>query len=133
MSDGVLRLCRSLKSVNIPDKVTIIGAEAFAGAASAVSKCQQKPHKGMAMHFGCAIGEHKFTQSRFCNRNNAFSNCRSLKRIIIPDSVKDLGSSTFIECQADITLPNGIDVTERKYSQDVKFSGGEYSRKRQIY
>ena len=82
-----------LTSVTIPNSVTIIGANVFAGCASLAN---------------AIIGNNVTTVS-----NSAFANCTDLISINVPNSVIIMGSSVFYGCTSltSATLPTNINFT----------------------
>lgn len=82
--------CCSLRSIDIPDSVTKIGVSAFSGCSSL-----------MSIHMPDSVTSIGY---------NAFEGCISLKNIHIPDSVTSIGSNAFEECVSlkSIIIPDSV-------------------------
>ena len=82
--------CCSLRSIDIPDSVTKIGVSAFSGCSSL-----------MSIHMPDSVTSIGY---------NAFEGCISLKNIRIPDSVTSIGSNAFEECVSlkSIIIPDSV-------------------------
>ena len=80
----------SLRSIDIPDSVTKIGVSAFSGCSSL-----------MSIHMPDSVTSIGY---------NAFEGCISLKNIHIPDSVTSIGSNAFEECVSlkSIIIPDSV-------------------------
>ena len=85
-----VHVCKSLKSVTIPDSVTRIGKYAFSG-------CNK-------------LENVTIPDSVTTIDSNAFSRCNNLENITIPDSVTSIGDSAFSDCRSldSITIPNSM-------------------------
>lgn len=83
--------CKSLKSIEIPEGVEIIGASAFWGCTSLQSVKLPSSLKKIA--------------------NHAFANCASLQEIVLPEGLKVIGSFAFEGCGnlKKINIPAGVD------------------------
>ncbi|MDE6583937.1 MAG: leucine-rich repeat domain-containing protein, partial [Anaeroplasmataceae bacterium] len=89
--DSALSDCSNLTSIAIPDSVTSIGYNAFAGCDSLESITLSNNLKKIQMF--------------------AFSNCSSLTSIVLPNSVNELGSNAFYNCSnlTNITLSHSLE------------------------
>ena len=113
--------CSSLKSVIIPNSVTSIGGYAFKGTALYndpanwgngalyIDDCLIKVDSGFVGHF-------RIKENTRVIADNAFSGCKSLKSVTIPNSVTSIGYEAFGECTSltSVTIPNS--VTSIEYS-----------------
>ena len=79
--------CRSMKSVSLPDSVTVIGDDAFFGCDNLES-----------VDFGGGVESIGM---------QAFYGCRSLKSVTIPDKVTEIRPSTFALCESLETVGLG--------------------------
>ena len=76
--------CNSLKSITIPNSITVITENAFANCTS--------------------LENIIISESVTSIEGGAFYNCTSLKSIIIPESVTSIGVDAFYECNALSTI-----------------------------
>ena len=86
---GAFEGCRSLTSIDIPDGVTSIGADAFAG---------------------CSLTSIDIPDGVTIIQSGTFAGCR-MTSINIPDGVTSIGASAFSDCSSlvSIELPDGLD------------------------
>ena len=127
LEDGILKIggsafekCISLESITIPESVVKIGYDAFYNCAnlkSVIYNAINCTYAGASddvysAFYGCnkltdvTIGE-KVESIPACFLNN----CRKVKKIVIPDSVKTIGHHAFWWCTnlADITIGDNIE------------------------
>ena len=104
--------CESLRSVTVPDRIKIIGSEAF-------RRC-----KGLADENGfivvrdvlygyCGSDEHITVPECVTTIDyEAFFCCRNLKSIVLPDSITDIGCGAFQHCEnlQSIKLSDGVKI-----------------------
>ena len=110
---SAFRECRSLKSITIPNTVTIIGGDAFNNCFSLTSITIPK---GATNIYSLAFREcHSLTSVTIPNTvtmfyNSAFNSCYSLASITIPDGVTSIDGSAFQDCSTltSITIPKGV-------------------------
>jgi hypothetical protein len=105
-----------LTSVVIPDSVTSIGTEAFAGCpitkatlpTQAISAISKSNLQKVVITSGTEIGE------------QAFQNCSSLTSVEIGDSVTSIGSHAFADCSSlrSITIPNSVTKIDARAFED---------------
>ena len=90
IGDQAFAGCTSLTSITIPDSVTSIGGDAFSGCESLTSITIPDSVT--------SIGD------------DAFAYCSSLTSIVIPDGVISIGESTFYNCYSltSITIPDSV-------------------------
>ena len=125
---------KSLKSVSLPDGLTHIGSNAFAGTAL-VSVILPSSVK--------SIGENAFYDCRSLTSINipqgvtsigdrAFYQCRSLTTITLPNTIKNIGIYAFYKCSGlnEVHYPKGIDLYNAKFDSSVNLIA--YDRKSSI-
>ena len=103
-ADSAFKNCKNLISVNIPDRVYLIGYQAFYGCSSLTS-----------ITIGDSVTGDGVTEIG----KSAFYGCSNLKSIIIPDNVTSIGNYTFYNCTSltNITIPNSVtSIGERAFS-----------------
>ncbi|MBR5653426.1 MAG: leucine-rich repeat domain-containing protein [Prevotella sp.] len=130
----IFRDCPHLKTVTIPEGVTFLGFSLFAGCTSltsvempeSVTKGEEaifenctslksvtlSPNLDLIYHrmfLNCSsLSEIQIPKSVTGVRTNAFKNCTSLKTLDLPESVCDIGWSSFEGCKFDSLLIRGI-------------------------
>ena len=113
-------LCKSLRSIVIPDSVISIGVGAF-------SRCTQ-------------LASATISNKVKIIEKNTFKKCEKLSAIVIPDSVTSIGEEAFRDCLnlASVTLGNSVenigelafaflseDLTSIKIPRSIKSIGKE--------
>ncbi len=106
ISDYAFAGCTSMTSVTIPDSVTSIGRDAFSDCpietatipSFAIDFIPASSLKTVVITSGETISDY------------AFSGCRSLTDVTIPDSVTSIGKSAFKNCSAlkSISIPENV-------------------------
>lgn len=138
---GVFQGCKSLKEIEIPESVTVIGYEAFCGCSNlekiripdSVKKIGSAAFQS-CLHLksviipdtvesidtsafrGCrGLTDIRLPKSLAEIPNFAFLYCQSLRRIILPDSMKEIGSHAFDGCTGleEIVLPDSLESIGR--------------------
>lgn len=139
--------CRLIKNITIPDTVTTIGNKAFYKCYGLTTISMGKNVKtiGDSAFAGCTslkninlpdsiinIGAHAFEESGVKNivlptgitkiNNHTFSKCKSLEKIIIPQSVEVIGEKAFFYCFAlkMIQIPEGVKEIQSWVFRDCK-------------
>lgn len=129
IGDYTFNNCYSLTSINLPKALTDIGENAFSGCSSIVSitipehikyikqgtfkDCTSLASVILPENLkSIASGSHPNPDGygEVDGYNGAFTNCKSIKEINIPNSVTNIGSFAFMGCSAleSIKLPDGI-------------------------
>lgn len=104
-----------LRSVTLPDTITVIGVGAFSGCTDLRSirlpKRVEMRFFGHELFKGCtSLEEVSVPEGPNGLGKDMFSGCASLKRVVLPDSIRNYGGGVFRGCKAleSITLPAGI-------------------------
>ena len=103
--------CKSLNAVNIPDGVTYVGEGAFSGTAI----CNNQTEEVKYIDKWLVDSDNSVTDVAVKDGTvgiscGAFSYCKQLKNISIPNSVKYVGEKAFYNCISltNVVLPYGI-------------------------
>ena len=103
--------CKSLNAVNIPDGVTYVGEGAFSGTAI----CNNQTEEVKYIDKWLVDSDNSVTDVAVKDGTvgiscGAFSYCRQLRNISIPNSVKYVGGKAFYNCISltNVVLPYGI-------------------------
>ncbi|MCD8049335.1 MAG: leucine-rich repeat protein [Clostridia bacterium] len=102
-----------LKSIELPEGMTIIDYRAFYGASSLESVVvpDSVTSIGGGAFYDCsALTDMAIPEGVTSIGNSAFYNCSSLAEIVIPEGITAISSSTFSGCKAltGITIPEGV-------------------------
>ena len=126
IGDGAFSRCYGLTSVTIPDSITSIGANPFAGC-DALRRLKispdhptfalidnalfYKPEKRLVAYLSSGNAKvYTIPQGILSIGNEAFYGCDNLTSITVPDSITSIGDSAFSWCDnlAKITIPDNI-------------------------
>ncbi len=115
IDEGAFSGCKRLKEITIPDGVTSIGSGAFYDTAYYNDAYNWKND---VLYIGnCLIeakdtlsGSYQITPGTKLIADLAFSGCKSLEKITIPDSVTSIGIEAFYGCTSleSITIPASV-------------------------
>ncbi len=121
--DGVTRInertfadCKSLKRIVLPDGVTEIGDEAFLRCA----KITTAGYKGLGGKKGFNY-EFSWTEKI---PGNAFNGIKSLKKVVLPETIKEIGKNAFKACASltEINLPADVKCDKKTFKDCKKLS-----------
>ena len=123
INDGAFSGCKNLTSITIPNGVTSIGNYAFSGCSGLTSITVEKGNTKYHSEGNCLIETGSKTLVAGCKNsvipddgsvtsigNGAFSGCKSLTSITIPDSVTSIGDGAFRDCTSltSIAIPDSM-------------------------
>ncbi|MBR3439473.1 MAG: leucine-rich repeat protein, partial [Clostridia bacterium] len=149
IADSAMSGCSNLYIVNFPDTVKSIGEYAFGGCGLtelSVSKHNSVYHSSYKCLIETASGKLILGSNRSVIPNNgsvtsignsAFSGCKTITSIVIPDGVTSIGDSAFGGCDqlTSITIPASVmNIGKRVYQglytrlTDVYYQGSEIDR-----
>ncbi|AEF81251.1 leucine-rich repeat protein [Leadbettera azotonutricia] len=109
----LLKKCRLLTSITIPDSITSIGQGAFSGCESLESLTipDNITSIGGFIFFGCrSLKSITIPKNIICIGDYAFSGCKSLKNITIPKGIVSIGDHAFSGCKSliSVVLPDSV-------------------------
>ena len=126
------RNCPKLQNVVLPDAVVFVGGHAFDGAGSGsfigsgavydygcfedstfetISFAAGAELYGDYMFSGCAATEVNLPEDLYYLSMGAFSNCRNLRNLVLPSTLREIGESCFTNMSClNITLPEGLET-----------------------
>ncbi len=116
IGDGAFYDCNALADITIPDSVIRI-QEDFGN--TAYYQDQSHWEDGKALYIGNHLvkakelsGSYAVRTGTKCIADGAFSNCKELSAVNLPDSVVSIGESAFNGCSAlgNITIPDGVKI-----------------------
>jgi len=126
IGNGAFGECSSLTSITIPSSVTTIGNGAFSGCSSLTSINVESENNYYVSEDGVLFNKNKTTIIRYPQGktgttyvipnsvtdigSGAFSNCNSLIAVTIPNSVTTIGDIAFMGCSslASIIIPSSV-------------------------
>ena len=110
--------CKALKKLVLPDKIASIGKEAFLRCAKITSA---GPKGGAKNKFNL---EFPWTKKL---PENAFSGLRNLKKVVLPETITEIGKNAFKACKnlEEINLPENVKCDKKCFKDCVRLSIGE--------
>lgn len=120
---GAFYGCSSLRAIEIPASVEVIGQSAFRGCTSLTEVFFEKGSKLQIIEGGVYMTTYKYEDYGVPHYYGAFYGCTSLRSIEIPASVESIGQTAFAGC---VSLKT---VSFEKGSQLKEISGGYSSYK----
>ncbi len=113
------RTCETLRSITLPEGITLLGNQAFMSCTSLVSVQLPSTLKsiGTDAFYGCTLlKEITLPEGLTTIGSGVFYECDSLTTMAIPDSVTELSWQVFTYCNnlESVTLSNNLTVIEEK-------------------
>ncbi len=126
VDDGVFRNCSSLKSINIPDFMTIINGNTFDNCISLTNITVDEENANYCSVDGVIFNKDKSSVILYpagktdttytipdgvtSIETKAFYNCSNLTSVTIPDSVTSIGDEAFGNCSnlTSVTIPSSV-------------------------
>ena len=108
---GAFQGCSSLTSIDIPDGVTSIGADAFAGCSlTSIDIPDGVTIIQSGTFAGCNLTSINIPDGVTSIGASAFSDCSSLVSIELPDGLDSIAENTFGDCSSltSIDIPDGV-------------------------
>ena len=103
--------CSSLTSVTIPDSVTSIGSYAFEGCINLIQKDNGVGYVDKwVVDCDSSVTAANIRNDTVGIAGSAFSGCKTLQSVTIPDSVKSIGGEAFSGCSSltEVTIPDSV-------------------------
>ncbi len=112
--EGAFKSCKTIKSITLPETVTVIGAEAFwrCEKLATVTLPEGLAEIGAKVFYNCAIKTIDIPQSVTAIGESAFAGCYYLESIALPDGIMVLEARTFENCHnlQNITFPENLRI-----------------------
>lgn len=106
--------CEKLTDLQFPDSLHTVGGQAFAKTAWLESQSDGLVYAGRVAY----VYKGSMPQDTSLTLNpgtvsvaqSAFSGCSGLKEIVLPDSVKEIGTNAFVKCTnlSSVSIPSGV-------------------------
>lgn len=113
LAEGAFRRCKNCESIQLPDSITVIRAEAFSGCPAESIDIPPSVTKIEPFTF-YRSGIRKVTLPEGITEiaDNAFCECHALESVSIPSSCKRIGESAFRSCSSlsSLVLSEGIEA-----------------------
>lgn len=133
IGNGVFSGCSNLTAIRIPDNMIEVGSNPFIGCSKLKDIIISPDHDALAVIDGALFSKvdkrliaalpntfvtttYTIPQGTWVIGACAFSGCRGLKSITIPDSVMHIGKNAFADC-ADLTCTVGRNSYAKKYCE----------------
>ena len=103
--------CSSLTSLTIPDSVTSIGEDAFEGCINLIQKVDGVGYVDKwVVDCDSSVTAVNIRSDTVGIAGSAFSGCKTLQSVTIPDSVKSIGGEAFSGCSGlkSVIIGNGV-------------------------
>lgn len=120
--------CESLSAVELPRSIRKIGENAFLGTAF---YNDEKNWSDESLYLGRSLIKVRESAGKTCYlrsgteiiSSGAFRDCESLERVMIPDTVTQIGDDIFAGCRNLKAVYGGVDTEAERYAKEngIKF------------
>lgn len=125
IGDSAFKGCTSLTQLALPNSVTTIGASAFQGDSrlfmvhmisaeySKLKTIGKEAFSGCSsLEFFCSDEEYRLPDSITTIEENAFQECRKIKKVSMSDEITSLGTGAYQSCSGitEVSLSSGLTV-----------------------
>lgn len=126
--------CTALSDINLPSGIKKIGENAFFD--TAFYNDEKNWQDGVLYLGNSLIKAQEFVKETYFVKDGtkiisqgAFKDCTLLERVLIPDSVEEIGAEVFVGCENLKAIYGGVNTAAEKYAGEngIKFIAVEYN------
>jgi len=124
IKDGGFYACRSLVALNLPNSLTSIGGGAFVLCENVTSLTIPEGVKVIpnSAFVNAGIKQLKIPSTVTCVEDYAFYGCNNLESLILPETIEKIGCCAFAECKRlkNVDIPDSVKIIgEQVFEPDV--------------